>query len=69
MNQPSRRQTRPQTPCVGPYGAVALLVGGADSLPMERKGKAGGGSYEAAAAHFVVCVVCVVGRFTIVGEE
>ena len=33
---------------------------------MERKGKASGGSYEVAvAAHLVVCVVCVVGRFTI----
>jgi hypothetical protein len=36
VNQPSRRQTRSRAPCVGPEGDVAPMVGGADSLPMER---------------------------------
>ena len=40
---------------------MALLVRGADSLPMERKGKAGGGSYEVAAGSgsFFGCLCCV----------
>jgi hypothetical protein len=36
VNKPLHRQTRSRAPCMGPEGYVAPLVGGANSLPMER---------------------------------